>query len=187
MPHGFDAYRIFISAPGDLAADRDACHEAIARANETTAMPAKILLVEVGLREDEQIAGFQSIVADNVRWSSFFIQIFRDHWGPHDLFRTLFLLAGECRRDAAQPMRDGVVFLRDAPRESSAETLAFHRELEEQTFFRVHRYSRPGDLGAYLEPLCEEWARSLVVSGAGSAPPQAVQAHDEISREEGAG
>jgi hypothetical protein len=30
---------------------RQACHDAIAQANETTAMPEKILLVEVGLRD----------------------------------------------------------------------------------------------------------------------------------------
>ena len=55
MPHGFDAYRIFISAPGDLEADRDACYAAVARANEATAMPAKVLLVSVGLRENDHI------------------------------------------------------------------------------------------------------------------------------------
>jgi hypothetical protein len=164
MPHGFDAYRIFISAPGDLAADRDACHEAIARVNETTAMPAKILLVDVGLRENDQIASFRGVVSDNVRWSSFFIQ----------LFRKLFLLAGECQADAEQPMRDGVVFLRDAPGESNAEILAFRRELEEQQLFRVYRYGSPTEIRAHLEPLCEEWLRSLNIAGAGSAHAEAT-------------
>jgi hypothetical protein len=97
MPHGFEAYRVFISAPGDLERDRQVCHDAIAQANETTTMPAKVLLVSVGLRDGEQISSYRSVVADNVRWSSYFVQIFQDDWGPRDLFRKLFLLAVECR------------------------------------------------------------------------------------------
>jgi hypothetical protein len=93
MPHGFDTYRVFISAPGDLEPDRQACHDAIAQANETTAMPAKILLVSVGLRDNDQISGNRGIVSENVRWSTYFVQIFQDDWGPRDLFRKLFLLA----------------------------------------------------------------------------------------------
>ena len=96
MPHGFDDYRVFISAPGDLELDRQACHSVIAEVNETTAMPAKILLVSIGLRENDQIASHRGIVSDNVRWSSYFIQIFQDDWGPRDLFHKLFLLAAEC-------------------------------------------------------------------------------------------
>jgi hypothetical protein len=109
-----------------------------------------------------------------VRWSSFFIQLFQDDWGPRDLFRKLFLLAGECQADAEQPMRDGVVFLRDAPGESNAEILAFRRELEEQQLFRVYRYGSPTEIRAHLEPLCEEWLRSLNIAGAGSAHAEAT-------------
>ncbi len=76
MPHGFDSYRVFISAPGDLEPDRQACHDVIAQVNETTAMPAKVLLVTVGLRENGQIEGSRSIVSDNVRWSAYFIQVY---------------------------------------------------------------------------------------------------------------
>jgi hypothetical protein len=60
-------------------------------------MPAKVLLVSLGLRENGQIEGDRGIVFDNVRWSSYFIQMFQDDWGPRDLFRNLFLLALECR------------------------------------------------------------------------------------------
>ena len=113
MPHGFDAYRVFISAPGDLDRDRQACHDAIAQANETTAMPAKVLLVEVGLRENDQISGHRSIVSDNVRWSTYFVQLFEDDWGPRDLFRKLFLMALECRD---WPIRNRVFLLHSRPR-----------------------------------------------------------------------
>jgi len=139
MTHGFDAYRVFVSAPGDLEMDRRACHQAIARANEHTAMPAKVLLVSVGLRDNDQLAGNRSIVSDNVRWSSYFIQMFQDDWGPRDLFRKLFLLALECRDDASMPMRDVVVCLKDAPHETNPEILGFRRELEEQSGVRVLR------------------------------------------------
>jgi hypothetical protein len=172
MPHGFDAYRVFISAPGDLERDRQACHDAIAQANETTAMPAKILLVEVGLRENEQISGHRSIVSDNVRWSTYFVQLFEDDWGPRDLFRKLFLLATECRDDATMPMREVVVFLKDAPRETDSEILAFRREMEESPGVRVFRYSSVDALQEHLTQVCNGWARDLIEGtrvGAGSS------------------
>ena len=169
MPHGFGAYRVFISAPGDLEADRQACHDAIARVNETTAMPARVLLVSLGLRDNEQISGSRAIVSDNVRWSAFFIQLFADDWGPRDLFRKLFLLAAECRDDASMPMREVVVCLKDAPQESNPEILAFRRELEERKDMRVLRYGSVDQLRAHLTEVCEGWARALIDAGTGSA------------------
>ena len=169
MSHGFDPYRVFISAPGDLDQDRDVCHDAIARTNETIAMPAKILLVTLGLRDNNQIAGSRSIVSDNVRWSTYFIQIFEDDWGPRDLFRKLFFLAIECRNDAAMPMRDVVVFLKDAPRETNAEILAFRRELETCPDVRVFPYHSANELSAAAMEACGGWAAELVASVAPSA------------------
>jgi len=165
MPHGFDAYRVFISVPGDLEPDRQACYDTIAEVNETTAMPAKVLLVSVGLRDNDQIASHRSIVSDNVRWSAYFIQIFQDDWGPRDVFRKLFLLAAECRDDAAMPMRDVVIGLKDAPHETDAEILAFRRELEEHQELRVFHYADVDELKAQLVEVCNGWARSLIESG----------------------
>ncbi len=169
MPHGFDTYRVFISAPGDLERDRQACHDAIAHANETVAMPERVLLVSVGLRENEQIAGSRAIVSDNVRWSTYFIQIFQDDWGPRDLFRKLFLLAVECRDDAAMPMREVVVCLKAAPNETNADILAFRKELEERQDLRVFRYGNPEDLKLQLADVCSGWARESIESRIASA------------------
>ena len=162
MPHGFDAYRIFISAPGDLERDREACYAAVARANEATAMPAKVLLVSVGLRENDQILSSRSIASDNVRWSSYFIQVFEDDWGPRDLFRKLFLLAVECRDDLSMPMRDLVVGIKNAPNETNPEILAFRKELEERTDVRVIHYHTVDELQEQLTEVCNEWARALI-------------------------
>jgi hypothetical protein len=162
MPHGFDAYRVFISAPGDLETDRQACHDAVAHANEATAMPAKVLLAAVGLRDSNQISGSRGIVSDNVRWSTYFIQVFQDDWGPRDLFRKLFLLAAECRDDASMPMRDVVVCLKNAPRETNPEILAFRRELEERTDLRVFRYGSVDELRELLTNVCDGWARDVI-------------------------
>jgi hypothetical protein len=164
MPHGFDSYRIFISCPGDLEQDRQVCHDAISRANEATAMPAKVLLVTVDLRDNSQIVGNRAIVSDNVRWSTFFIQLFQDDWGPRDLFRKLFLLAAECRDDAEMPMRDVVVCLKDAPKETDPEILAFRRELEERTDLSVFRYVSVDDLRVHLLEVCNGWARGVIDS-----------------------
>jgi hypothetical protein len=165
MPHGFDTHRVFISAPGDLDRDRQACYDAISQVNETTAMPAKILLVSVGLRDNEQIAGSRSIVSDNVRWSAYFIQVFQDDWGPRDLFRKLFLLATECRDDATMPMREVLICLKNAPHETNPEVLAFRRELDERQDIRVFHYSSVDELGAHLADTCSAWARALIESG----------------------
>ena len=164
MSHGFDPYRVFISAPGDLGRDRDACHDAIAQVNETITMPAKILLVTLGLRDNDQISGSRSIVSDNVRWSSYFIQMFEDDWGPRDLFRKLFFLAVECRNDDAMPMRDIVVFLKRAPHETNPEILAFRRELEACTDARVYHYGNADELKAAVADACGGWATKLVES-----------------------
>lgn len=168
MPHGFDSYRVFISAPGDLEFDRQACHDAIANVNETTAMPAKILLVSVGLRDSDQISSNRSIVSDNVRWSTYFIQIFQDDWGPRDLFRKVFLLAAECRDDASMPMRDMVVCLKDAPHETNAEVLAFREDLAERTDMRILRYGNPDELKAQLTEVCDGWAHAAIASRTGA-------------------
>jgi hypothetical protein len=162
MVHGFDDYRVFISAPGDLDPDRQACYDAVSKTNEATAMPAKVLLVSVGLRDNDQISGSRAIASDNVRWSSYFIQIFEDDWGPRDLFRKLFLLAAECRDDASMPMRDLVVALKNAPHETNAEILAFRKELEERTDMRVFCYSTVDELCAQMTEVCNGWARTVI-------------------------
>jgi hypothetical protein len=170
MPHGFDAYRIFISAPGDLEPDRQACYDAIAAVNESCAMPAKVLLVSVGLRENSQIENSRSAVSDNVRWSSHFIQMFQDDWGPRDLFRKIFLLALECRDDAAMPMRDVVICLKDAPHETNPQTLAFREELEGRQDVRVLRYRRSDEIRQKLEEVCTGWTESIVETKTGKSP-----------------
>jgi hypothetical protein len=162
MPHGFDVYRVFISAPGDLEADREACHQAIAGVNETAAMPEKILLASIGLRDNGQIEGHRAISSDNVRWSSYFIQIFQDDWGVRDLFRKLFFLAVECRDDATMPMRDVVIFLKDAPHETDPQILNFRKELEGLSNVQVCRYKATQDMRAQLEEILTGWARDLI-------------------------
>jgi hypothetical protein len=162
MPHGFDMYRVFISAPGDLGRDRQACYDALAAVNETAAMPAKVLLVSVGLREDEHIAGSRSIVSDNVRWSTFFIQVFEDDWGPKNLFRKLFYLAIECRDDASMPMREVVVFLKDAPHETDPEISAFRQELQDRADVRLFRYASVDALKTHLLDISTGWAQAIV-------------------------
>jgi hypothetical protein len=171
MTHGFDDYRVFISAPGDMDRDRQACYDAISQVNAEVAMPAKILLVPVGLRENAQIEGHRSIVSDNVRWSSYFIQLFQDDWGPRELFRKLFLLANECRDDPQLPMREAVVCLKSAPNETDERVLAWRRELADRQDLRVIRYDRPEEVQAHIEEACTGWTRELIAAaGTGKSP-----------------
>src|SRR5260370_1410916 len=100
-------------------------------------MPLKILLVSVGLREDGQIVGFRSAVAENVRQCTYFIQVFEDDWGPNNLHRKMLHLAAECRDDPSQPMREVVVCLKNASRETDPAILAFRAELENREDMRI--------------------------------------------------
>jgi hypothetical protein len=163
MPHGFDMYRVFISGPGDLERDRQTCLEAISEVNETKAMPLKMLLVSVGLTSDDQIVGYRSAVAENVRQSTYFIQLFEDDWGPKNLFRKTFYLAVECRNDSAMPMRELIVCLKAAPRETDPEILAFRKELEDLADVRIFHYTDLAGLKEQLLEVCGGWV------GAGAA------------------
>jgi hypothetical protein len=165
--HGFDMYRVFIAAPGDLEREQQTCRDAIGDVNTQEAMPLKILLVSVGLREDGQIESFRSAVAENVRQCTYYIQVFEDDWGPKNLFRKMFYLATDCRDDAAMPMREAIVFLKDAPRETDPGILAFRKELEELPAVRVFHFDKPESLKTQLLEVCSGWVRSIVEAGGG--------------------
>jgi len=164
MTHGFDMYRVFISTPGDLAVEQETCRGAISEINAKEAMPLKILLVSVGLREDGQIEGFRSAVGENIRQCTYFIQVFEDDWGPRNLFRKMFYLATECRDDASLAMQDVIVCLKDAPRESDPEILAFRKELEEQPGVRVFKFDKIDTLKTQLSDVCSGWVRSILAA-----------------------
>ena len=154
-------YRVYLSTPGDLQREQDACRAAISEINEKEAMPRKILLVSVGLREAGQIEGARSAVAENVRQSTYYIQVFEDDWGPKNLFRKMFHLAAECRDDGSLPMREIIACLKDAPQETDPEILAFRKELEERTDVRILHFDKPESLKAQLMEVCREWVKSI--------------------------
>ena len=159
--HGFDMYRVFISTPGDLARERETCRKAISETNEQDAMPQKILLVSLGLMEDGQIVGYRSAVAENIRQCTYFIQVFEDDWGPNKLFRKMFFLAIDCRDDESLPMREVIVCLKDAPRETDPEILAFRKELEETPGVQVLRFDQPDNLKTQLAEVCSRWVQAV--------------------------
>jgi hypothetical protein len=169
MVHGFDMYRVYLSAPGDLQKEMTICRAAISDVNRDVAMPSKVLLVSVGLNSDDQIVGFRSAVSDNVRQCTYFVQVFEDDWGPKNLFRKMFLLALECREDAALPMREAIVCLKAAPRETDPEILAFRKELEEAQGVRVLHFDSADGLKSQLNEICTGWARTIIASGSAEA------------------
>ncbi len=169
LKHGFDMHRVFLSAPGDLEREREACRAAISDVNSASAMPAKILLVTVGLTSDDAIVGYRSAVAENIRASAYYVQVFDDDWGPKNLFRKMFFLAAECRDDPNFPMQELVVFLKDAPREQDPEILAFRKELREQSCVRAYVFDNPEALKKQLEQVSSEWVRQLIAAGPGES------------------
>jgi hypothetical protein len=168
MVHGFDMYRVYLSAPGDLQKEMTACRDAIADVNQDLAMPAKILLVSLGLTNDDQITGYRSAVSDNIRQCTYFIQVFEDDWGPRNLFRKMFLLALDCREDLSLPMREVIVFLKAAPRETDPEILGFRKELEEMPGIRILRFETPEGMKSQLSEVCEGWTRGIMAESVGA-------------------
>jgi hypothetical protein len=167
LKHGFDMHSVFLSAPGDLERERDACRSVISDVNGAEAMPSKILLATIGLTSDEQIVGFRSAVAENIRQCAYFIQVFEDDWGPKNLFRKMFFLATECRDDAALAMQEVVVFLKAAPREADPEILAFRKELEELQSVSVFHFDNIESLKTQLRQASTEWVRHIMEAGGG--------------------
>jgi hypothetical protein len=165
LKHGFDMHSVFLSAPGDLERERDACRTVISDVNAAEAMPSHILLATIGLTSDEQIVGFRSAVAENVRQCAYFIQVFEDDWGPKSLFRKIFYLATECRDDGALPMQEVVVFLKAAPRETDPEILAFRKELEELQGVPVFHFEKIESLKTQLQQVSNGWVRQIIEAG----------------------
>jgi hypothetical protein len=155
LQHGFDMHRVFLSAPGDLEREREACRGVISEVNAAEAMPLKILLVTVGLTS----------VSDNIRQCAYFVQVFEDDWGPKNLFRKMFYLATECRDDPALPLQEVVVLLKAAPRETDPEILAFRKELEEQPGVRVFHFDQLESLKTQFEQVASPWVRQIAEAG----------------------
>lgn len=162
MPHGYDTYRVFVSSPGDLWRDGETCHAAISDTNAEDAMPHKLLLVTVGVREDRPLATHRGAVNENVRWCTYFIQIFQDNWGPQHLFRKMFYFALECRDDPQQPMRDVIVCLKAAEHATDPEILAFRKELSDRTDVRLFEYKDAESLKTHLREVCAGWVETLL-------------------------
>jgi len=166
---GFDMYRVYLSAPGDLGREQDACRAAISAVNESDAMPRKILLVSVGLREAGQILESRSAVAENVRQCTYFVQLFEDEWGPNNLYRKIFHVAEECRDDANFPMREAIICLKAAPHETDPATLALRKELADRTDMRAFHFDKADNLKEQLMEVCRGWVREIVAAGGGAA------------------
>ena len=161
LVHGFDMHRVFISGPGDLAAEKEQCRAVLSQINEAEAMPGKILLVSVGLPNEALVESHRGPVADNIRQCAFFIQIFEDDWGPKNLMRKMFFLAYDSRADQALPMREVVIFLKDAPRESDPDILAFRKELADLPDVRVATFKTVAELGSALRAVASGWVVRL--------------------------
>ena len=166
LVHGFDMHRVYLSCPGDLDADKQLCREVIGEINEAQAMPANILLVSVGLPQEGAVEQFRAAVADNIRQCAYFIQVFQDDWGPRNLSRKLFYLACDARGDESLPMKEVVVFLKGAPRETDPEILAFRKELAELSDVLVFHFDTPDAMRRQLHEVASAWVNHIQAAAA---------------------
>jgi hypothetical protein len=161
LKHGFDMHRVYLSTPGDLDAEKQLCREVISETNEQSAMPSKILLVSVGLPDEGAMEQYRSAVSENIRQCRYLVQVFQDDWGPKNLGRKMFYLAYDGRHDESLPMREVVVFLKDAPRERDAEILAFRKELEDLDDVRVFHFATADALREQLREVTAAWVDDI--------------------------
>ncbi|HEY3740763.1 MAG TPA: hypothetical protein VGL53_13015 [Bryobacteraceae bacterium] len=154
-------HRVYISAPGDLSAEQQLCRTLIGQTNEGRAMEHKILLVAVGLPEEGVIESYRSAVADNIRQCAYHVQVFQDDWGPKNLSRKMFYLSYDGRADDTMPMREVLVFLKDAPRETDPAILAFRKELAELPDVRIFHFRSQEEMRAQLLEVLAGWVEDI--------------------------
>src|SRR5260370_9854641 len=76
----------------------------------------------------------------------------------------MFFIATDCRDDASRRMREVIVCLKDAPRETDPEILAFRKELADQQNVRVFYFDNLESLGEQLRKVCGEWVQSIIAA-----------------------
>jgi hypothetical protein len=111
-------YRVFCATPGDseddLERERQAFYDVIGEVNEAEGMPLGILFVPVSVPPQiTNKTSFQSLVDDNVRACTFFVQVLHHSWGPSTRnFEREYQLAKECCADPHLPMEGMSVFVK---------------------------------------------------------------------------
>ena len=123
------------------------------------------------------IENFRSAVSDNVRQCGYFVQIFEDSWGPKNLARKMFHLACDSRSDDTLPMKEVAVFLKDAPRETDPEILAFRKEIVDLSDVNVYYFKTSEEMRAQLRQVAEGWLGRILAdpaAGASSAAASSV-------------
>jgi hypothetical protein len=132
----YEMHRIYCAAAGDLEEERQAFHRVMADFNEQHAMKRNILLVSVSLPEklvDKR--GYQSVISENIRACSYYIQLIEDTWGPPQRnFEKDYALAQRCLEDPNQKMQGvEVMFKRPLlPNKVDPDVLDFKESLRPQ-------------------------------------------------------
>jgi tetratricopeptide (TPR) repeat protein len=122
MPSDMRSYRVFISSPGGLDAERQAVRDAIVRFNQEQAIAYGVLFVPVGWELTPGGATRpQGLINEDVRECDYFMLLLCDRWrsksgdgaaGARRDSEEEYELAEDCLKDRASPMRQVVVFFR---------------------------------------------------------------------------
>jgi tetratricopeptide (TPR) repeat protein len=144
MPTDMHSYRVFISSPAGLEAERKAVHDAIVAFNQEQAIPRGVLFVPVGWQLTPGGATRpQGLINEDVRECDYFVLLLKDRWRtkqgdpghlpgtPTSDAEEEFELAQDCLRDGAMPMRQIVVcFKAPAPADLASMTFQLKQVLE---------------------------------------------------------
>src|SRR5262245_11243952 len=172
MPSDMRSYRVFISSPAGLEAERQAVRDAMVRFNQEQAIARGVLFVPVGWELTPGGATRpQGLINEDVRECDFFMLLLCDRWrvktsdaagavGRQDSEEE-FELAADCLKDKASPMREVVVFFRPPGPQALAsmgfqlkQVLDFKRRLE-------HDHEHPATTFDTIEQLQEDVRRRL--------------------------
>jgi hypothetical protein len=121
----YHMHRIYCATPWELEEERRTFYATVGEFNAAHAMPREVLYVPVSLGSVPDKRPYQYAVRDNIRACRYYIQVLdavppHQHpstlWGPPERnFEPDLRLALECRADAAMPMCEVVVLVKQPP------------------------------------------------------------------------
>ncbi len=127
MSINWTIYRLLLSMPPDLEAERQVFQTANAKFSEEFTMPAWILFALASPRPDSDPRIYRSAFESNIRFCDFFVQIFGETM-PDPAFAAFVNLAIACTADPNFPLRSTVALFRN-PESASLEVASLRQRL----------------------------------------------------------
>lgn len=154
----YEFYRVFCATPTELEPERSAFYDVIAEFNEAEAMNRGILFVAVSLVRMPDKRPYQAAVDQNIRDSSYYVQLLEENWGPPERnFERDYAWASNCAADPDSPLRAALLLFKKPLLPHRVD--AAIQELKERTGAR--EFARTDEFKMILRTLLERWLETI--------------------------